>query len=328
MIKKEFDELYKLIRKYGTFKGMGWWVIDYCNDPDHFYCNDEMKHMFSLDPSSKKFSIEKSCPIAGEYNKYIAEADKKIAEKIFADYQDLLQNRSDTYENSFPYINDKMEKKHFNSQAHVLKRDSKGNVLLIHGIIQDITREKELEQLIEIEKNRYKSLSETDPLTQLLNRRKFEELFSHQFEAANRLDKKLGVIMLDIDYFKRYNDTMGHQKGDETLKKVAKCIRSVFSRQNDLCARYGGEEFVVSIFCDSPEVFSHKLQELKTALKNLKITHPNSPVDDCVTLSMGGCFYNPHTRKSFTKERLIRKADENLYQAKSDGRNTIVICNF
>ena len=325
---EEFEELYKLITRYASFKGMGWWVIDYKNDPEHFYCNDEMKRMFSLDPSQKRFSIAKSCPIAGEYNKHIEKADKEAAAKIFADYQALLDNKSDTYENSFPYLNEKMEEKYFNSQAHVLKRDASGHVELIHGIIHDVTREKELEKLVEIEKNRYKNLSETDPLTQLLNRRKFEELFSHQFEAANRLGQKLGVVMLDIDHFKRFNDTAGHQKGDETLQKVAECIQRVFSRQNDLCARYGGEEFVISIFCDSAEILAQKLKELKEALKELRLAHPDSPVNSYVTLSMGGCLYDPLHSQEFSKERLIRRADENLYHAKRSGRNKIVICSL
>lgn len=281
---QEFDELCELITTYASFKGMGWWVIDYENDPKHFYCNDEMKRMFSLDPSQAKFSIAKSCPIAGEYNKHIAEADKETAAKIFADYHDLLKNKSDTYENSFPYINEKFEEKFFNSQARVIKRDSDGNVQLIHGVIHDVTREKELEKLIEIEKNRYKNLSETDPLTQLMNRRKFEELFSHQFEAANRFGQKLGVVMLDIDYFKRFNDTKGHQEGDSTLQKVAECIQHVFSRQNDLCARYGGEEFIVSIFCDTVEILAHKLKELQKALKDLKLSHPSSSANPLLSL--------------------------------------------
>ncbi len=325
---EEFNDLYRLITSYASFKGMGWWVIDYKNDPKHFYCNDEMKKMFSLDPLQKKFSIEKSCPIAGEYNKHIAEADKETAEKIFADYHDLLDNKSDTYENSFPYINEKMEEKYFNSQAHVLKRDSNGNVELIHGVIHDVTREKELEKLIEIEKNRYKNLSEIDPLTQLLNRRKFEELFSHQFEVANRLGQKLGVVMLDIDFFKLFNDTKGHQEGDKILQNVAKCIQRIFSRQNDLCARYGGEEFVVSIFCNSAEILAHKLKDLKKALHDLKLIHPDSPVNKYVTLTMGGCLYDPLNHKECYKERLIRKADENLYHAKRSGRDKIVICSL
>ena len=325
---REFNDLYRLITKYASFKGMGWWVIDYKSDPEHFYCNDEMKRMFSLDPSQERFSIAKSCLIAGEYNKHIAEADKETAKKIFADYKDLLENKSDTYENSFPYINEKMEEKYFNSQAHVLKRDVNGKVELLHGMIHDVTREKELEKLVEIEKNRYKNLSEIDPLTQLLNRRKFEELFSHQFEAANRLGQKLGVVMLDIDHFKRFNDTQGHQEGDRILQNVAECIHCVFSRQNDLCARYGGEEFVVSIFCDSAEILAHKLKDLKNKLKDLKLRHPDSPSNQYVTLSMGGCVYDPLVEKEFSKERLIRKADENLYHAKRSGRNKIVICSL
>lgn len=322
-----FDEIYALIKSYANFEDIAWWVIDYEQDPDYFYCNEEMKHMFSLDPDKEKFSIAQTCPIAGDYNKHIRKADKMIAATIFAEYQELLDNKRDTYKNYFPYQCGSV-RKYFNSQARVLKRDASGKVQLIYGVIQDVTHERNLELQLQKEKQKYKKLSEIDPLTQLMNRRKYEILFAYQFETANRMMESIAVIMLDIDYFKRLNDALGHQMGDLALQQTGQILDKVFSRKNDNCARYGGEEFIVSIYCNSTKTLQNKLQQLQQVIHNTKITHPDSPVSQYLTLSMGACFYDPKQQKSTDREVLIKIADNNLYQAKAKGRNDMVISQY
>ena len=323
-VNSKFRELAHFVLDYSHFDGLGWWIIDFQNDPDHFYCNVAMKKMFGLDLSQERYSISQTCPIAGEYNKHVKEEDAATAQKIFDDYQAILDNKSDKYENAFPYLLNG-ERKYFKSQAKVLMRDEEGKVLLLHGIILDVTHEKTLEEQLTQERKKFQSLSETDPLTQLHNRRKFEDLFSYMLHTANRIKKPLGVAMLDIDYFKLVNDYLGHQAGDETLKEVAQTIKANFQRENDITARYGGEEFIIAAFCDTKEIFATLLERLQNDLRTKELPNPKSPLGKYLTVSIGGFYYDPSKKTLSNPDLLIHKADLNLYLAKNRGRNKIIV---
>jgi diguanylate cyclase (GGDEF)-like protein len=171
-------------------------------------------------------------------------------------------------------------------------------------------------------------LAVTDGLTGLYNRRRFDSQLEENIRICRRENRSLSVIMIDIDYFKLFNDNYGHQKGDECLIKVAQSLASagIDTRPGDIIARYGGEEFVVLLF-DANEQYVSKVAEiLLDQIHKLQIPHPQAPnsIDGMVSISIG-----VYTEKNVAKsspEEIVNKADEALYKAKAKGRNCI--CNY
>lgn len=176
----------------------------------------------------------------------------------------------------------------------------------------NIKREKALRDYSE----NLKKDSVTDGLTGLFNRRYFDESYAQALSAAKRAKKVLSILMIDIDFFKLYNDFYGHQAGDSVIQAVAGALKSQISRGEDTIARYGGEEFVVilpnSAKADA-EIVANRLNE---AVRALNITHEKSAAAPFVTISIGICSGIPHEG-----ENLLLKADEALYASKHKGRN-------
>lgn len=165
-------------------------------------------------------------------------------------------------------------------------------------------------------------LANIDGLTQIANRRRFDVFFEESREQAIEKQQPLSLILCDIDYFKRYNDTYGHQAGDECLQYVAQAIRVVINRPRYLVARYGGEEFGV-ILCNTDESQAMKVaHSIQQEVKQLKLKHEQSHVSHLVTLSMGLSTMLPQQPVSL--DQLISQADAALYEAKNRGRNQIV----
>ena len=166
-----------------------------------------------------------------------------------------------------------------------------------------------------------------DELTQIANRRAFELHLDTQIQLLNRHNIGLTLILADIDYFKRYNDSLGHLAGDEALKKVATVLEQHFKRAEDICARFGGEEFIMFYSDISAESLQQKLTEIIHSFKGLAIPHPSSKVADYVTVSLGVCqvLTDPDASYNFeysiTGKQIILMADKALYQAKDNGRN-------
>jgi len=161
--------------------------------------------------------------------------------------------------------------------------------------------------------------SETDPLTQLANRRFGVELLAEEIERARRYDRDLSVVIVDIDHFKKVNDTLGHLSGDEVLTSVAAMLYSA-SRKSDCVIRWGGEEFLF-VF---PETDSHKAASIVERLRSHLESHPvmvsaNGGTTVPVTVSGGVAQFSPND----TLEILVDRADQALYQAKASGRNRL-----
>ncbi|MCT7613734.1 diguanylate cyclase [Aliarcobacter butzleri] len=176
---------------------------------------------------------------------------------------------------------------------------------------------------LKIKNDMLEKLSMYDGLTNIRNRRFFDETFEKTFSEIKRDKKSLAVLMIDIDFFKPYNDNYGHGQGDETLRKVAKALEKTIKRASDFVARYGGEEFVILLKDIKKDGVEAVANNLLNAVRELKITHEFSKIENYVTVSIGASFYNSNS--DITKLELLLKADETLYSVKNSGRNNFAI---
>ena len=158
----------------------------------------------------------------------------------------------------------------------------------------------------------------TDALTEIPNRRNFSETLIKEFNRCKRTQNPLSVIMCDIDYFKNFNDTFGHAKGDECLKMVAKAVESALKRPGDFCARYGGEEFVVILPETSAEGAYHVAENIRIAVEALRIPVKANDVSPYVTISLG--VTTSDLESPIDPEQLTMFADEALYEGQGQGQ--------
>ena len=165
-----------------------------------------------------------------------------------------------------------------------------------------------------------KRLTSLDGLTGIPNRRHFDEVLDREWRRAMRQGDELSILMCDIDFFKLYNDTFGHQAGDECLCKVAQALTASMDRGGDLLARYGGEEFVAVLPGTSLSGASHVAAQMRKAINELALEHPGSPVGH-VTASFGvaSAVAMPETNP----QNIVGAADRALYKAKNAGRNRV-----
>ncbi|WP_338293324.1 GGDEF domain-containing response regulator [Planctobacterium marinum] len=164
------------------------------------------------------------------------------------------------------------------------------------------------------------NLARIDGLTEIPNRRAFDDYLEKSWSHARRISAPISLAMLDIDFFKQYNDIYGHPAGDECLKALANCLRNNIKRGADHIARYGGEEFAVILFdCDLQQA-NTILNELLADFANLCIPHAGSSVADFATFSCGVCTLFPEDQGT---QALLTATDKLLYEAKSEGRNRV-----
>ncbi|MCT7987570.1 putative bifunctional diguanylate cyclase/phosphodiesterase [Laspinema olomoucense] len=180
-----------------------------------------------------------------------------------------------------------------------------------------------LYQQLRIANAELEKLATTDGLTQIANRRIFDTVLEQEWKRLMRSQSPLSVILIDVDFFKRYNDTYGHQAGDECLKKIARAVASVVKRQGDLVARYGGEEFVVVLPATNVPGAVQVAEQIRQAVEEVNLEHRSSTVREFVTLSQGIATIIP--RLDTTPDELVAAADEALYYAKSRGRDRYVV---
>ncbi|WP_439860160.1 diguanylate cyclase [Pseudomonas sp. MBLB4136] len=165
-------------------------------------------------------------------------------------------------------------------------------------------------------------LADKDFLTGLFNRRAFTERAERSWRQAQREGRALGLVMMDVDFFKRYNDHYGHAAGDEALRQVARVIGEHVRRPLDCTARYGGEEFVGCWYDLGEEQMLLILEKIRSTTEALGLPHGQSDAAAVVTLSIGLAYLIPQPRQSL--EDALRVADEALYLAKEQGRNRVV----
>ncbi len=162
-------------------------------------------------------------------------------------------------------------------------------------------------------------LSQQDALTGLANRRYLDETLDNEWRRALRHETPLTIMMVDIDFFKPYNDSLGHLKGDQCLKDIATAISSIAARSGDLVARYGGEEFLLLFPMTNAQQAKIQAERLMNAIKKIAIVHPCSSVSPYVTISVGVATTIPRLNDSISA--FVSRADHALYQAKTNGRN-------
>ncbi|MCK8044780.1 GGDEF domain-containing protein [Shewanella sp. 1CM18E] len=180
------------------------------------------------------------------------------------------------------------------------------------AIIRNVEKKKLLSQ--------FKRLALIDGLTNISNRRHFDDVLLQESKAAARNRQPLSIILLDIDYFKPLNDTLGHQVGDEYLVKVAELLNQALERPRDLVARYGGEEFVMVLPNTDLRGANCVAAKVQQMLREEKLSHPSSAVAKYITVSQGIALWQaPEVASS-----LLERADSMLYQAKANGRDGFV----
>ncbi|QOP42381.1 diguanylate cyclase [Sulfurimonas marina] len=189
--------------------------------------------------------------------------------------------------------------------------DEEGKKVGYTAVRQDITNKKRIEEI-----------SIRDGLTDIFNRRYFNEMFPKYINSAKRKNGLVSFLILDIDHFKEYNDTYGHQKGDDVLIKVAKTLKKSLKRGDDYCFRLGGEEFGILFSVETKEKADLFSNEIRGNIENLKIEHKHNSASRYITVSVG--VVSRYASDISQVEKIYAEADKLLYEAKKNGRNKVI----
>ncbi len=202
-----------------------------------------------------------------------------------------------------------------------------GRSVRMFGTAQDITERKQVEEELAAYRQGLEKTVRQDPLTQIANRRALDEHVATEWQRAMRGQTTLGLLMIDVDHFKAYNDHHGHVAGDHCLQAVARAIAVSVGRAGELAARFGGEEFAVLI----PDAHTGHAREvaerIRAAVQALGMPHGFSPTADCITVSVGVACVQPVFSEPLAVEHMFEQADAALYQAKQGGRNRVQVFN-
>ncbi|MBD2000794.1 PAS domain S-box protein [Leptolyngbya sp. FACHB-541] len=192
------------------------------------------------------------------------------------------------------------------------------------GIGQDISDRKQIILALEEANRELHHLANLDGLTQIANRRGFDEHLQREWNRLTREEASLSLLLCDIDYFKLYNDTYGHIAGDQCLRQIAQAIAEILKRPGDLVSRYGGEEFAVILPNTTAEGAIQVAEFIQSRVQQLQLEHRRSPVFPYLTVSIGIATTVPV--QQVLPDALVAVSDGALYQAKAQGRNTFCLC--
>lgn len=271
-----------------------------------------------------KRKLEDEIQVVNEYvslfiadvNGYIRDVSSAFEKLTGYSKQELIGRKSNILKqidlkNSKKLLNielDRVRKDGTTFNARVFIKETKKKLYTVY--IEDITYEKKIEKL-----------SVTDELTKLYNRREFNKVFKRSIAYSKRYSFPFSMMMVDIDYFKEYNDTYGHQKGDDILQIVANEILNIAFRLTDVAFRLGGEEFALIFSSHNLENVKLYTEKLRHNIENLKIEHSNSKVSKYLTVSIG-LFYVDKIL-DLDEEVIYKYCDDALYEAKKKGRNQV-----
>ncbi len=208
--------------------------------------------------------------------------------------------------------------------VHVV-RNADGSVQALVGFMFDISERKKTEQKVLSLQKELEDFSFKDGLTGLANRRRFDSLYEVEWSSAQSKQKPLSLLMIDIDFFKQYNDRYGHVRGDECLKRVARTLSAGATRPRDVLARYGGEEFVI-LLPETDDAGAERVAiRCREALAAEKIPHETSSLGNTVTVSIGAGSTVP--AQADLAIGFLDEVDRRLYRAKHGGRNSLVVAS-
>lgn len=281
----------------------------------------------ALDPLQKPGTKFSELIATGKYPDGILDGYHKcLADKLPLEFEQTpVVNGKEYLFRTFlvPIVNDDNEVTHIWGTSHNLTDfiDPQRELLMLNQYLDAKVQER-TEQLNQAMK-RLEKLSITDELTQLANRRYFDDALQKEIARAKRTNQSLALIYFDIDYFKTYNDTYGHTAGDKCLKRVAQVLSEHAQRAADVVARYGGEEFVMLLPNLTCQQALQVAERIRTEVANLRIPNEETAAK-IVTISAGVAVIK---ESSFNADTLLKLADNALYQSKSNGRNCSLIAS-
>ncbi len=296
----------QLLRQSGQMAKVGGWTLELANGQAAW--TDEVYRIHDLGPAHS--------PDLSTSLKFYTEASRPV---ITAAVERCIRDGT-PWDLELEMISDKGRHVWVRAQGEPIYEE--GRIVRLGGAFQDITDRKQAELQLQRLNATLAELSYTDALTGLGNRRLFDEALALEWARASRKESSLALLMIDIDYFKRYNDLHGHPAGDSCLKRIATILQDTLLRGYEKALRYGGEEFAVLLpdtdQCGAEVVARRMLDALGLAT----IPHGASPAGPHVTLSVGIACVVP--AEPLRAADLLRKADEALYRAKGDGRARMV----
>ncbi len=250
---------------------------------------------------------------------FVHEEDKETISKYI--YSLLEENNEDDFISGIQDVRFVCADGSIVSATVAMKKISYDDMPVLLGIIHDTTQQKELEAKIALENEKLANLSRIDDLTNIGNRRAYEEQMTLEWQQAMN-EQEISVVMIDIDYFKQYNDTYGHQAGDDCLKKMAQLLNSTIRCAGDFISRYGGEEFIIILPHTNQEEALFIAEKIRQRVEQEKIPHESSKSNKkFISVSLGVSTIIPTINNS--SEELVRQADKALYKAKHSGRNKV-----
>ena len=327
-LKAQIDAIY-----FGNFMPVQKLNIVTHNYQDMIICIKERKKNCSV--LKKRQIIEKNWKYY--YTSYKTDSERKVVNAINEDLKSSFKDKNPAkYKIMIQKINFlidyEIESAYKQRHAFVTNYDSMKRylfyniiaivflafIIIIYIVYSLIKKDNELTVLTK----KYKMEAITDSMTMLYNRNYFDTIFDSLPAISTANSWSSAFIMFDIDYFKQYNDTYGHDMGDATLKAVGNELKNYFNKEYEYVFRLGGEEFGAVLFDVDQEILKQCLKEIKLEIEKLNIEHKSSKVEKFVTISIGAVLYHPDDNVS--SNQLYKKADENLYKAKEGGRNQYV----
>ena len=284
------------------------WKIDW-NTLKFAYIGPQIESLLGWSPSSWVSVEDWASRMHPEDKAWVVDfcvAQSKAGTDHEADYRAL------TKDGTYVWIRD---------VVHVV-RNEQGEVDSLIGFMFDISERKTTEEKLIVLQKELEELSFKDGLTGIPNRRMFDSIMEAEWANALRNHQPLSLIMLDIDYFKQYNDHYGHIQGDDCLKLVGQALSSAATRSRDFLARFGGEEFVLVLPETDAEAAKKVAERCRSLIFKEQILHEQSQVSQLLTISLGVGTIIP--TRSDEPIKFIEAVDRRLYQAKQKGRNCIV----
>lgn len=236
------------------------------------------------------------------------------AQLVASGFRSVIKGGTENFSYEYP-CHSPIEKRWYMVECWPMKWDEKSYFIVSH---QDVSKATLLREGLRVD-------SRTDSLTGLANRRYLEEFLGKEWRRDMRKGTPLSLIIMDVDFFKQFNDRYGHVAGDNCLKKLAATLSSFEQRPGDLAVRYGGEEFVLVLGDTSLEAATRIANNLCKMISELNIVHEGSEISSVVTASLGVATLVPE--QGLAENILMPLADQALYKAKKNGRNTVALSN-